>query len=56
MKGWLSLYTYIKMLNCIDTPFKMEDEWRCHVAASDISVKTATIIVHDRKLKNLANT
>lgn len=51
---WLSLRSYMRLLEksawCCDT-FEMSDAWGDMVQASDVSVKTATIVCYDRRAK-----
>lgn len=53
---WLSLRSYIELLEktawCCDT-FEMSDAWGDMVQASDVSVKTATIVCYDRSLRDV---
>lgn len=50
---WLTLRSYISLLGknawCSDL-FEMSDAWGDMVQASEISVKTATIVCYDRKI------
>ena len=49
---WLSLHSFIKLLEnmawCCDT-FELSDAWGDMVQASNVSVKTATIVCYDRR-------
>lgn len=53
---WLSLRSYMCLLEksawCCDT-FEMSDAWGDMVQASDVSVKTATIVCYDRSLRDV---
>ena len=50
-KGWLSLRSFMNILEstawCSEY-FLMSDAWEGQVKASDVSVKTATVVCYDR--------